>query len=180
MSKVGKKIIIIPANINVAISDGVLQCKNNSASESLKILPYVKAEISEEKLIFSIDSDLKQAKANWGTMRALAQNVITGLDKGFFKALEFEGVGFRAAMEGENLVLNVGYSHPVKYVPSQGIKISVEKNVIRVSGMNKQVVGQAAAEIRAIKKPEPYKGKGIRYQGERIRRKAGKKTGTTK
>ncbi len=180
MSKIGKKTIIIPSNISVAISDGFLRCQSGSSSDSLKILPYVKAEIAEGKLIFSIDSNLKQAKANWGTMRALAQNVITGLDKGFIKALEFEGVGFRASMEGENLVLNVGYSHPVKYAPSKGIKISVEKNVIKVSGMNKQAVGQAAAEIRAIKKPEPYKGKGIRYQGERIRRKAGKKTGATK
>lgn len=186
MSKIGKKPIIIPDSIFVNINNGILELKKGDNSVNLNILKYVKVEIVEEKdesgkvkktLTFSIESDLKQAKANWGTMRALTQNTIDGLDKNFEKILEVEGIGYRASMEGEKLVLTVGFSHPVKYTPMKGIKISAEKNVITVSGIDKSVVGQTTAEIRAIKKPEPYKGKGIRYRGEYIRRKAGKKAG---
>lgn len=186
MSKIGKKPIIVPDNISADIKNGILELKKGDNTVSVDILPYVKAEISETKdenekackeIIFSIESELKQAKANWGTIRALVQNAIDGLEKNFEKVLEIEGIGYRAAMEGEKLVLNVGFSHPVKYAPRKGIKISVEKNAITISGIDKSMVGQTAAEIRAVKEPEPYKGKGIRYRGEYIRRKAGKKAG---
>ncbi len=187
MSKVGKKPILIPEGITAADDRGILIFKKGNEEVKISVLPYVKVEIKEETdengknlrtVNFSTHSGIKQARANWGTIRALTNNIIEGLEKGFKKALEIEGIGYRAMMDGENLVLNIGYSHPVKYNPRKGIKISVEKNVITVAGMDKSLVGQTAAEIRKIKKPEPYKGKGIRYQGEIIRRKAGKKTGT--
>lgn len=189
MSKIGKKPIIIPSGIEANINGDILEFKKGPETTAIKILPFVKAELSKIKIdnekeadavVFSVNSNTKQAKANWGTLRALTQNIITGLEKGFTKELEIEGVGFRAVMEGNNLVLHIGYSHPVKFIPPEGVKISVEKNTIVVTGKDKYLIGQAASEIRAIKKPEPYKGKGIRYKGEHIRRKAGKKTGAAK
>ncbi len=180
MSKIGKKPIIIPENVEVKINGGFLEFKGNNGNLSVKIPVYIKAEIKEKTLSFSPENNSKQARANWGTIRSLAYNAIVGLTEGFNKNLEIEGVGYRANMEGETLVLNLGLSHPIKFTPPQGIKISVEKNVIKISGVDNALVGQVAAKIRAFKKPEPYKGKGIRYQGEVVRRKAGKKVaGTT-
>ena len=176
MSKIGKKPIIIPDNVEVKENGGVLEFKGIGGVLKIKILPYIKIEIKENNLLFSPENNLKQARANWGTIASLARNAISGVSKDFNKNLEIEGVGYRAAMDGDVLVLNIGLSHPVKFSPPEGIKISVEKNVIEVSGVNKDLVGRIAAKIRAFKKPEPYKGKGIRYQGEIIRRKAGKKT----
>jgi len=181
MSKVGKKPIVIPDNVEVEIGHDFLQFKNQNGTIKLKNLPYIKTEIKDKMMIFHPTNNSKQAKANWGTMRALAANAIIGLTNGFNKVLEIEGIGYRASMEGNALVLNIGLSHPIKFEPPQNIKISVDKNTITVSGIDKALVGQVAAKIRAFKKPEPYKGKGIRYQGEVIRRKAGKKAaGTTK
>lgn len=185
MSKIGKKPILIPEGVSVVKNDGVLEFKKGDKNVLLKILPFVQVEILDETiddkavktLNFKINSDIKQATANWGTIRSLANNIISGLEKDFSKVLEIEGVGFRAIMEGETLVLSLGFSHPVKYSASKEVKIIVEKNAITISGSNKEIVGQTAAEIRALKKPEPYKGKGIRYRGEVIRRKAGKKAG---
>ncbi|MDI6717520.1 MAG: 50S ribosomal protein L6 [Patescibacteria group bacterium] len=186
MSKIGKKPIIIPEGITVEKKDGVLEIKKENQILIVNALPYIVIEFtaikeddkSKNAVVFKPNSNLKQATANWGTIRALTQNAIDGLTKGFIKKLEIEGIGYRANIEGENLILNIGYSHPVKYIPKKGIKISIEKNVIIISGNEKALVGQTAAEIRAIKKPEPYKGKGIRYQGEIIKKKAGKKAGT--
>ena len=181
MSKIGKKQIIIPDNVEVEISGGFLKFKGNKGTTNLKILPYIKTEIKDKSIFFTPENNSKQARANWGTIRSLAHNAIIGLTEGFGKVLEIEGIGYRANMEGNNLVLNLGLSHPIKINPPEGIKISVEKNVIKISGIDKALVGQIAAKIKAFKKPEPYKGKGIRYQGEIIRRKAGKKVaGTTK
>ncbi len=188
MSKIGKKPILIPESVSVEEQNGFLKFEKDEKIMEVKILPYVKAEIKEgeidgrkqKTLFFSIENNIKQARANWGTLRALAQNAIEGLQSGFKKVLEIEGIGYRAQMEGENLVLNIGYSHPVKYSPVKGIKISVEKNQIIISGADKISVGQTAAEIRKMKKPEPYKGKGIRYQGEFIKKKVGKKMGAIK
>ena len=181
MSKIGKKQITIPDNIKVKISDGFLKFEGNGSTINLKILPHIKTGIKDKFIFFSPENNSKQARANWGTIRSLAYNAIVGLTGGFSKVLEIEGIGYRANMEGDTLVLNLGLSHLVKLTPQEGIKISVEKNVIKISGIDKALVGQIAAKIRAFKKPEPYKGKGIRYQGEIIRRKAGKKVaGTTK
>lgn len=113
--------------------------------------------------------------ANWGTMRALVNNAIIGVDRGFEKVLKIEGIGYKANLDGNSLILNIGFSHVVKFNTPEGIKIVVEKNIIKISGIDKNLVGQTAADIRAFKKPEPYKGKGIRYEGEIVKIKAGKK-----
>ncbi|MDO8430151.1 MAG: 50S ribosomal protein L6 [bacterium] len=175
MSKVGKKPIIIPDGVSVKMEGGFLEIKGKEGSLSLPILPHTKIELSDKELSVKIENDELQARANWGTMRALAQNAITGVNSGFLKELEIQGVGYRASMEGNTLVLHVGFSHPVKILVPDGIKVSVEKNFIKISGFNKNLVGQVAAKIRDVKKPEPYQGKGIRYKGEVVRRKAGKK-----
>ena len=175
MSKIGKKPIIIPEGTSVEIKDGDLEIKGKDGALKIRILKCVKPEIKNNILSFSVENDLNQTMANWGTMRSLAYNAVLGVSGGFEKILEIEGVGYRAAMEGNDLVLNMGFSHPVKFKSPEGIKISVEKNTIKVNGIDKALVGKTAAEIRAVKKPEPYKGKGIRYKGEVIRRKSGKK-----
>jgi large subunit ribosomal protein L6 len=175
MSKIGKKPIIIPEGTEVKMTDNYISISGKKGELSLKILPYIRAEIEDKILTVKIDSDTKQACSNWGTMRALIQNAIIGVNAGFSKILEIEGVGYRASTEGRNLVLNIGFSHPVKIAASSGITISTEKNLIKISGIDKNLVGKIASDIRAMKKPEPYKGKGIKYQGEIIRRKEGKK-----
>jgi len=175
MSKIGKKPIIIPKTVNVEINDGVLKAKGKNGEITLKILPFVKLELKDGVISVNIENNSRVAGTNWGTMRSLIQNAIIGVENGFSKILEIEGVGYKAAMEGDNLILNIGFSHQVKIAPPSGIKILVEKNTIKLSGIDKFLVGETAAKIRAMKKPEPYKGKGIRYQGEIIRRKEGKK-----
>lgn len=181
MSKIGKKPIIIPEGSSVLVEDGSFVFKGKNGEMSVKILPFIKYNIEGNNVVFSIDNESKQATANWGTMRSLANNAIIGVNEGFTKVLEIEGVGFKVAMDGNNLNLSLGFSHPVKFIAPEGIKLTVEKNVIKVSGIDKTLVGQTAAKIRELKKPEPYKGKGIRYQGEVIRRKEGKKAaGATK
>ncbi|OGM95304.1 50S ribosomal protein L6 [Candidatus Wolfebacteria bacterium RIFOXYD12_FULL_48_21] len=186
MSKVGKKPIIIPEGVTVIFDGAALELKKGENIVKMVVLQFVKTEIGDvadadgvmkNAITFTIDSNTKQAKSNWGTMRALTANAIQGVLGGFTKVLEIEGVGYRAAMDGENLVLNIGFSHPVKYEPRKGIKLSVEKNAVTVTGIDKAMVGQTAAEIRKVRKPEPYKGKGIRYRGEVVRRKQGKKVG---
>ena len=181
MSKIGKKPVIIPDGVEIKIDDGFLEFKKGNESLKIKALSYIEAEIKDNTLVFKSLNTSKQARANWGTIRALSQNAIDGLTKGFFKNLEIEGVGYRVNMEGDVLVLNVGLSHPIKYKAPMGVNIVTEKNVIKVSGIDKFLVGKAAAEIRKFKKAEPYQGKGIKYQGEIIRRKVGKKmAGATK
>ena len=188
MSKIGKKPIIIPEDVIVEIKDGFLNVKKGVDSQNIKILPFIEAEIFEEEkeggskqktLKFKKTGNSKTAQTNWGTIRSITQNAIDGFSKGFFKNLIIEGIGYRAAQEGENLVLNLGFSHPVKFTPPKGVKLTVEKNIIKISGFDKMTVGQTAANIRAFKKPEPYKGKGIRYEDEIVRRKAVKKTVVT-
>ena len=175
MSKIGKKPITIPENVEVQMKDGILKFKGANGTFDLKILPYINTEIKEGVILFSPENNSKQARANWGTVRALASNAIIGVTRGFNKILEMEGIGYRANLEGGVLVLSLGFSHPVKFTPPEGVKISLEKNTIKFFGVDKALVGEIAAKIRAFKKPEPYKGKGIRYQGEIVRRKAGKK-----
>jgi large subunit ribosomal protein L6 len=180
MSKLAKKSILIPPGTTVERNGEIVEVKGPRGSLSLKMLPWIDLDIENGSIRVSCAEKKKQARANCGTMWALLRNALEGVSKGFQKNLEIEGVGYRVAMEGKTLVLNVGYSHPVRFDPPDGVVIKVEKNFIQVSGIDKEAVGQAAAMIRAIKKPEPYKGKGIRYQGEVIRRKAGKKVaGTT-
>lgn len=175
MSKIGKKPIAIPTGVTVNISGGAVSISGPKGQTVLPVLEWIDANMENSQLVLTSKKNIKQASANWGTMRALLQNAIVGVTEGFKKVLEIEGIGFRATLEGKTLVLSIGFSHPVRYEPPAGIVIAAEKNVLTISGIDRQLVGQVAAQIRALKKPEPYKGKGIHYQGEVIRRKAGKK-----
>lgn len=175
MSKIGKQPVKIVEGVTATVNGKMLEVKGKLGVVTLPILDFITVEQKDGELIFTAASDKVQARANWGTMRALAANAVQGVSQGFAKALEIEGIGFKAAMEGKTLVLNVGFTHPVKFTPPEGVTIVVEKGVIKVSGVNREFVGEAAAKIRKIKKPEPYQGKGIHYQGEVVRRKSGKK-----
>jgi large subunit ribosomal protein L6 len=183
MSKIGKKPLVIPQGVvltrDVEFGQDVLKFKGVKGEVILPILKFVSVDVKDDTVAVSITRKLKQARANWGTMVALIKNALQGVTTGFTKQLTYEGVGYRASMKGDDLELNVGYSHPVLYKTPESIVVSVEKNIITVSGIDKARVGQVAAEIRKIRKPEPYKGSGIRYVGEVIRRKAGKKAATT-
>ncbi|MDP2695884.1 MAG: 50S ribosomal protein L6 [bacterium] len=175
MSKIGKKPIIITTGIEMSLKDGFFEIKGKLGTIKLKALPYIKADIQDGTITLTPQAKHKQARANWGTMAALLKNAILGVSEGFTKELEIKGIGFSAVMEGDTLVLKVGFSHPVKFRPADGVKVTSEKGLITVTGIDRAVVGEVAAQIRRIKKPEPYKGKGIKYKDEIIRRKAGKK-----
>lgn len=175
MSRIGKQLIQIPAGVEVKINGSVIIVKGPKGELSQIMPSGIKAELKDSELYISQIRRTKNTPSLWGLMRALAFNMIKGVVQGFEKKLEIEGVGYRASAEGNKLVLNLGFSHPIKIEAPKDIKFKVEKNIITVSGPDKQSVGQIAAEIRACRKPEPYKGKGIHYFGEVIRRKAGKK-----
>ena len=179
MSRIGKKPILIPEGVEVKIEGDIVRVKSSRGELSQEIRPEIGIELKEKKIIVSPKIKSKQTNALWGLIRALLANMVKGVTEGFEKKLEIEGLGFRAQIEGENLVLLVGFSHPVKIETPKGIKFSVEKNIITVSGIDKALVGQIAAKIRKVKPPEPYKGKGIRYLGEIIKKKVGKKAVTT-
>ena len=181
MSRIGKQPIQIPDGVEVKINNNLIFVKGPKGELSQELHPEIKAEIKDKEILITLKHNKSFNFAIWGTFRALIANMIIGVSKGFEKRLVFEGVGFRALVSGNKLVLNLGFSHPVEIEASKGIGFKVEKNTITVSGPDKNLVGQIAANIRASKKPEPYKGKGIRYEDEVIRRKAGKKaaTGTT-
>jgi len=179
MSHIGKKSINIPEGVEVKIEGNVLKAKGPKGEGFLNIPNSLKVEISNNSLNVSPIRDEKDTKALWGTTRAHLNNLIKGLTQGFQKDLEIEGVGYRVNVEGKNLVLKVGYINPVSLEIPDDIEVNIEKNSISVSGNSKEKVGQFAANIKAVKPVEPYKGKGIHYKGERIRRKAGKKIATT-
>lgn len=176
MSRIGKKSIIVPSGVTVNAAGNMLSVKGSKGELKLAVHSDIKVEIAEGSITVSPrPSASKKAPAIWGLTRTLIANLIQGVTQGYEKVLEFEGIGFRAALEGPSLVMQLGFSHPVRFEPPQGIAFAVQKNTITISGIDKELVGQIAARIRALKKPEPYKGKGIRYRGEVIRRKAGKK-----
>jgi len=179
MSKIGKKIIIIPEGIKVEIKDGELNFQNTKGEAlNFKILVGVLPSIQDKTLSFTIEKRNRQNRTNWGTMRSLANNAVIGLSQGFSKILEIEGIGYKAEKESEGLAFKLGFSHLIHLRLPAGIKAEIVKNTIKISGFDKALVGKIAAEIRDLKKPEPYKGKGIRYQGEVIKRKTGKKVET--
>ena len=177
MSKVGKKPVEIPEDVKVDINEGKITV-NGPKGKLEKILP---SEVSLEKkdnvLVVGFKGS-KEKKALWGTWRSHIFNMLEGVKRGFEKRLKVEGVGWKAIIEGGNLVLNVGFSHPVKISPPEGISFSTEKNIIIVSGPDKELVGNVSAKIRKVRPPEPYKGKGVRYEDEVVRKKAGKKAVT--
>lgn len=174
MSRIGKLPVEIPAGVTITVDESVVKVSGPKGELQEAKLPNVDVKIEENQAVVTRKSDEKIARAQHGLMRALVSNMVTGVTKGFEKKLEVNGVGFKVALQGTTLVLNLGFSHPVEFVAPEGITIAVDKMNITISGISKQKVGQVAADIRALKKPEPYKGKGIKYEGEYIIRKAGK------
>jgi len=175
MSRMGKVPIVPPKGINVTFDDGNVTVKGPKGELSLKYSDLVNLRKEKDEIWVDRVNDDRNSKAQQGLVHRMMSNMITGVGEGFKKQLEIVGVGYRAAVEGKNLVLTLGYSHPVNYGIPEDIKISVDKNtVIIVEGIDKQRVGQVAAEIRAWRKPDSYKGKGIRYAGEHVRLKPGK------
>ncbi len=179
MSRIGKQPVIIPPGVTVSIKDGLLEVKGKNGVLTVKTLKGINIEIKDNEIVFAPAANNKQATSNWGTMRALTANAVHGATEDFVKELVIEGVGFKAEVQATDLVLNVGFSHPVRFAIPEGVKIVVAKELVTLSGANKEVVSETAAKIRRIKKPEPYKGKGIRYKGEVIRRKDGKRATTS-
>ncbi len=175
MSKLARKPIPIPAGVTAALDGSFVRVAGPKGTITLPILTHVGVAVGAADVKLKSTGVGVQARANLGTMASLLKNAFAGVAQGFTKTLEIEGIGFKAALEGDKLTLNVGLTHPVKFSPPAGVAVSVVKNLIQVTGADKAAVGQAAAAIRSIKKPEPYKGKGIHYLGEVIRRKAGKK-----
>lgn len=180
MSKIGKQPIVIPNGVTVTVTDGAVEVKGAKATLSVPVLPGTAVKVEGSEATVSQVGTGKQSRANWGTLRALIANAVKGQAKEFEKKLILEGVGFRVTKEGEGLTMNLGFSHPVKYAARPGIvfEVDAKANSLIVKGVDKALVGQVAAEIRAMKKPEPYKGKGFRYADEVIQRKAGKKAAT--
>ncbi len=174
MSRVGKQPVKVPSGVTVTIAPNEITVNGAKGSLSQFTMPGIKVNQDGEELVVSRSSDDPKIRAKHGLMRSLLQNMVHGVSDGFSKQLELNGVGYRVSPAGSDLKFNIGFSHEVVYKLPQGVTANVEQNVITVSGINKQQVGQVAAEIRALKKPEPYKGKGIKYVGERIIRKSGK------
>jgi len=175
MSRIGRKPIEILQGVTVKAEGRKVSVSGPKGELTREFRPEIKIELKDNQVLLSILKETKLAKSLWGTSRMLLSNMIEGVVKGFEKQLEIQGVGFKAEVVGEELVLSIGFSHTVKVKIPKGISIAVEKNIIKVSGADKERVGQMAANIRKVKKPEPYKGKGIRYVGEQVRRKVGKK-----
>ncbi len=176
MSRVGKHPVEIPAGVEVALAGQSITVKGQRGTLSAALPPEVDVTVDDGKVTVRPRNDSKRARAMWGTSRSIVNNMVVGVSKGFSIDLEINGVGYRAASDGKTLTLQLGYSHDVVYPIPEGIEIKCERpTLIRVSGADRQRVGQVAAEIRAFRKPEPYKGKGIKYANEWIRRKEGKK-----
>jgi large subunit ribosomal protein L6 len=177
MSRIGKQPVVIPAGVQVKFDGNVVTAKGPKGELKEALHPYVKAEIKDGKVLLTADIAVaRDASAIWGMTRARLNNLISGVATGYSKNLEIHGLGFRAEIAGQKLTLALGKSHPVVYEAPKGITITVDpkKTLVTVSGANKDLVGESAAKIRELRKPEPYKGTGIRYQGEYVRKKAGK------
>ena len=175
MSRIGKKPVTLPKGVNLDLQGSTVAVKGPKGELRRTLHPEMKLTLDNGSFTVERPSDDKRHKALHGLTRTLVQNMVEGVSKGFTKTLEIQGVGYKAEAKPYGVNLIVGFSHPVKYEAPKGIKISVENNtVVKVEGADKEVVGQVAAELRSVRPPEPYKGKGIRYQGEQVRRKAGK------
>jgi large subunit ribosomal protein L6 len=176
MSRIGKKPIAMPAGVSATTEGQTLSIKGPKGTLSLQMLDEVAYNIAEGGITIQPANDSKRARSFWGMQRSMVQNLVTGVSEGFTKTLEITGVGYRAAMQGKNLRLQLGYSHDVNIAVPDGIDIKTpDATTVEISGIDRQKVGQVAAEIRRWRKPEPYKGKGIKYRGEFIFRKEGKK-----
>ncbi len=174
MSRIGKLPIQIPSGVTITVDSDVITVEGSKGKLTVPHLSDVTVKVEDGVATVTRKDDERVAKAQHGLQRSLLNNAVEGVTKGFEKKLEVNGVGFRVGMSGTALEMSLGFSHPVKYNPPAGVAVTTNKMEITVSGIDKQQVGQVAAEIRALKKPEPYKGKGIKYVGEHILRKAGK------
>jgi large subunit ribosomal protein L6 len=174
MSRIGKIPVILPSGVTATLQDDSITVNGPKGSLTQFLLPEVVVAQNDNEIAVTRVDDEQMARARHGLIRSLIQNMVIGVSEGFEKKLEVTGVGFRVSLAGSDLKMNLGFSHEVIYKIPEGITAQVNQNVITISGISKQKVGQVAAEIRALKKPEPYKGKGISYQGERIIRKSGK------
>lgn len=179
MSHIGKQPIVLPTGVTVQVNDGLVVVKGPKGELTFKHHPAISVSVENNQIVCRIEKSSKRSAALWGTTRARLNNLVKGVAEGFSRALELHGVGYRAAVKGSTLELSLGFSHPVQVTAPAGITFSVVKEVLTVQGINNEVVGQIAADIRKIRPPEPYKGKGIRYVGEKIQRKVGKVVGTT-
>ena len=178
MSRIGKKPVEIPKGVTVSLDGHLIKVKGPKGELHRKIHPLIKTEVAEGEVKFSRPDDLKESRALHGLTRALVQNMVVGVTESYKKSLEIVGVGYKAELKGKNLLLTIGYSHPIYFAPPEEIKLEVPAPTqIIISGNDKELVGLVAAKIRSFRKPEPYKGKGIKYSDERIIRKAGKTAG---
>ena len=176
MSRIGKQPVAIPAGVTAEITGKELSVKGAKGTLTMRLIDDISYEIGDEAITVKPANDTKRARAFWGMQRTFVANLVEGVSEGYTKVLEINGVGYRAQMQGKNLKLQLGFSHDVDYVIPEGIDINTpDQTTIEISGIDKQKVGQVAAEIRAWRKPEPYKGKGIKYRGEYVFRKEGKK-----
>ncbi len=174
MSRVGKSLIVVPSGVDVKIEAGLVTVKGPKGTLTFSPHPAVQVNLADGKITTTVSADAPKASALWGLTRALVNNMVVGVSQGFQKQLEINGIGFKAEGKGRDLVLSLGFTHPVVYPLPAGIEAKVEKNLMTISGFDKQLVGEVAAQIRRLKKPEPYKGKGIKYIDEVIHKKAGK------
>ncbi len=176
MSRIGKNPVAIPSGVTLDVKGQTVKAKGKLGELTLVVHPEVSVKMEGTNIIVAPMTNSRVAKANWATMQRLITNIVKGVNVGYTKKLEITGVGFRCAMQGSELVLQLGFSHEVRFKVPEGIKIAVEKQTqITITGIDKQKVGQVAAEIYNLKPPEPYKGKGIKYEGQKILRKEGKK-----
>jgi large subunit ribosomal protein L6 len=174
MSRVGKLPIAVPSGVTITVDDDFVTVTGPKGTLKQFMMPGIAMTLENGELTVTRESEAREHRAKHGLMRALINNMVVGVTTGFTKKLEINGVGYRANMEGKNIKLQLGYSHDILFPVPDGVTATVEQNVISVSGISKQQVGQVAAEIRKLRKPEPYKGKGIKYSDERIIRKSGK------
>ncbi len=178
MSRIGKKPVLVPKGVNVSLSGNALKVKGPKGELVNEFHQDMKIEVKNDEIVVTRPNDLKENKALHGLTRALIQNMVDGVTKAYEKTLDIVGVGYRAELKGKNLLINIGFSHPIYFMPPDGITLQTPTSTqIVISGIDKQLVGMVAAKIRSIRKPEPYKGKGIKYTNEYIQRKAGKTAG---
>ena len=176
MSRIGKRPVSLPSGVSASTEDQTLVVKGPKGALQMQMRDEIRYDISDDGISVVPANDTKEARAFWGMQRTLVQNLVTGVSEGFSKVLEINGVGYRAQAQGRNLRLQLGYSHDVNFPVPEGVDVKTpDQTTIEISGIDKQKVGQVAAEIRRWRKPEPYKGKGIKYRGEYIFRKEGKK-----
>jgi large subunit ribosomal protein L6 len=176
MSRIGKKPVPMPAGVQASINDGIIEVKGPKGVLSMPLVSDISYVVEPQEIRVNPANDTKRARAFWGMQRTLVSNLVVGVSDGFTKVLEITGVGYRASVQGKILKLQLGYSHDVEYAIPEGITIKTpDQTTVEISGSDRQKVGQVAAEIRRWRKPEPYKGKGIKYRGEFIFRKEGKK-----